>query len=139
MSSFRITIQTTLGYHDWSLHRIQTLENQNCITQRKVCIDHLHMGSWRPCRSQRRPHREQRRTRVLRTATPTPHTIHHQTYNQSTNQIKSNRTHPIQKPVMRPSATYWIRPVLPCRCAGRGGRCRAPGRACRCPTPARRS
>jgi len=26
MSSFRITVQTTLGYHDWSLHRIQTLE-----------------------------------------------------------------------------------------------------------------
>ena len=112
----------------------QTLEDGNAMRETAVGNVHSHMVSWRPCRSQQQPHRGQRRTPALRTATPTPRTIDQQTQNQSNSQIKTIQTH-----MTLQCATYLIRSILPCRCAGRGGRCRVPGRACRYPTPARRS
>ena len=100
----------------------QTLEDGNAMRETAVSNVHSHMVSWRPCRSQQQPHRGQRRTPALRTATPTPHTIHQQTQNQSNSQIKTIQTH-----MTLQCATYLIRSILPCRCAGRGGRCRVPG------------
>jgi hypothetical protein len=68
----------------------QTLEDRNAIRETTVSNAHSHMVSWRPYRSPPQPHRGQRRTPALRTATPTPRTIEQQTHR--TNETAKSET-----------------------------------------------